>query len=653
MHYLNAVRISCGMLVSLAVSGSPAQSPNMDIKPASKSTLEALAEMRASLPVDEGRDEDFVRRGFIATRPDPLIRAEDGHIVSNLGLFDWVKGDAPPTVNASLWRQIKLLKKHGLFKVADGVWQVRGFDVSNMTVVNGNSGWIVIDPLMTTETASAAIALVNEHLGNRPVSAVIYSHSHPDHFGGVRALVATGQNTPIIAPEHLIEEATSEYVIALNAMGRRSTYNFSESVKPGPQGNVGGALFMSVPHGTTTLIPPTDYIKQTGETRVVDGVKFEFQMVPDTEAPAEMNLYLPERKTLFISEIATCTMHNIQTPRGALVRDALKWAGYLTEALALYGDRAEAEISGHCWPRFGNAAIKNYIGLQRDNYKFIHDQTVRLMNNGETPTEIAEELKLPAAIANEWSNRGYYGTVRHNAKGVYQRYIGWWDGIPAHLNLYPPVEQGKRYVAAMGGVKGAIGEAKKAMDKGDYRWSAEVLNDVVFAEPTNRQAKALLADSYEQMGYQAESTNWRNIYLVGAFELRNGIAPRVFQKAPTSDLINAISTASFLDVLATRLNPARIGDRSMTMVVETTDTKETSLVSVRNAVLVGEIGKSIPAPTVTVSGTRTMLRGLFLGKMPLDQLEAGGLQVSGDRATLLALRDAIEAPLTDYPIVTP
>jgi len=308
---------------------------------------------------------------------------------------------------------------------------------------------------------------------------------------------------------------------------------------------------------------------------------------------------------------------------------------------------------GHCWPRFGNEAVKTHLRLQRDSYKFIHDQTVRLMNNGETPTEIAEEMKMPSAISNEWSTHGYYGTVKHNAKGVYQRYVGWWDGIPAHLNLYPPVEQGKRYLAAMGGARSVIREAKKAMDKGDYRWSAEILNHAVFAEPGNRQAKALLADSYEQMGYQAESAVWRNIYLTGALELRNGVSPRVFQKAPPSDLLHAMPTASFLNLLATRLNPAKIGDRTMTMVIETMDTKETSLVGVRNAVLVGEIGKSISAPNITVSGTKKMLMRLFLGKMPLDKLEADGLQVRGDRAALLELQDAIEAPLTDYPIVTP
>jgi alkyl sulfatase BDS1-like metallo-beta-lactamase superfamily hydrolase len=645
------------VLMYFSILGWCAPSQNLDVKPASPTTLAAQARMRASLPPDNGQDDGFVHRGFIATAREPLIHADEGHVAWNLDEFAWIKGDAPPTVNPSLWRQMKLLKVHGLFKVTDNVWQVRGFDASNMTVVKGNTGWIVIDPLWSKETGRAAIALVNEQLGKRPVSAVIYSHSHPDHFGGVRGVIGPAFDPksppPIIAPEHFMKEVASEWVIAGPATGRRASFHVGSSLPISAVGSVGAGLSENPSVGLTTLIPPTDAIKTTGETRVIDGVKFEFQMVPETEAPSEMNFYLPEQKTLFISEIATCSMHNVQTPRGALVRDALKWAGFLTEALNLYGDRSDAVISGHCWPRFGNDVVKNYLGLQRDNYKFIHDQTVRLMNRGETPTEIAEEIKLPTAVANEWSNRGYYGTVRHNAKGVFQRYIGWWDGIPAHLNLYPPVEQGKRYVKAMGGAGRVINEAKSASARGDYRWSAELLNHLVFAAPANQTAKALLADSYEQMGYQSESAVWRNYYLSGAKELRDGISPRRFLAAPSPDLIGAMPLASFLDLLATRLNPDKIGERVMTMALDVTDSEAKSLVSIRNAVLVSEVDKSIAAPSVSVSGTRAQLMGLFLKKLPLEKLEAGGLKISGDRAALLALQDAIETPPANYPIVTP
>ncbi len=644
--------VSTIALLSFLAIGNCVAADEMQPKPASSATIAEQAKMRASLPPDNGQDEEFTRRGFIATPKERQIRGADGHLIWQIGSLEWVKGEAPPSVNPSLWRHAKLIGSNGLFKIADGVWQVRGVDASNMLVVNGKTGWIVVDPLMTAETATVAINLVNEQLGKRPVSAIIYGHSHPDHFGGVRALITPGTNPAIIAPEKLVTEAVAENVIAGNAMSRRASYQFGMEVTPGPLGYVtGGIVEASAIGGTVTLVPPTDSIRSTGETREIDGVKFEFQMVPETEAPSEMNLYLPEQRTLYVSEDTTCTMHNVQTPRGALVRDANKWAGYVTEQIALYGDKVESLVTGHCWPRFGNAVIKNYLGLQRDNYKFIHDQTVRRMNNGETPLEIAEELKLPPAIANEWSNRGYYGTVRHNAKGVYQRYIGWWDGIPAHLNLYPPVEQGKRYVRAMGGANAVIREAKSAMGKGDYRWSADILNHLVFADPANKKAKALLADSYEQMGYQAESAVWRNYYLTGAGELRGTTPMHMALASP--DLIGAMPVQSFLDLISTRLNPDKIGDRKMTLLMEDTDAGVRSLLSLQNAVLVSEVGKSIDAPTVSVSGNRKLLMGLFVAKQPLEKMESAGLKVSGDRDAFAALLAAIERPPTDFAIIAP
>ena len=651
---MKCIKLIAIIWVALGISASAnaaAVANEMASKPASPATITTQAQMRASLPKDDGRDADFTTRGFIATRSDPLIKATDGHVVWDLNKYDWIKGDAPTTVNPSLWRNMKMHRPHGLFKVTDNVWQVRGFDGSNMTIVGGNTGWIIIDPLMTTETAAAAMTLLTEQLGKRPVTAVIYSHSHPDHFGGVRALVDAANPPPLIAPAHFVDEAVTEYLMAGNAMSRRASYQFGTGLKPGPQGYVGSGISIAASPGTISLIPPTDSIKETGETRVIDGVTLEFQMVPDTEAPSEMNIFLPGQRTLFVSEIATCTMHNVQTPRGALVRDTLKWAGYLTEALARYGDHSDVKISGHCWPYFGSDAVKNYLSLQRDNYKFIHDQTVRLMNMGETPTEIAEQLKPPPAIANEWSNRGYYGTLRHNAKGVYQRYIGWWDGNPAHLNLYPPVEQGKRYVAAMGGAKGVIKTAMAAMASGDYRWSAEILSHVVFSDPANTHAKALLADSFEQLGYQSESAIWRNYYLSGAAELRGAVNSRM--PLASSDVVAAMPSDSFLDLLATRMNPVKIGERAMTVMFDVSDRKFQSLVSVKNAVMVSETGKSIVAPTITLSGTQAMMNKLFLRKLPLDQVEADGLKVSGDRNALLALLAAIETPPPDYPIVTP
>lgn len=646
---------SRALLLAAALAGgtvcAASKPDDSTAKAASVATVASQAGVRASLPADDGQDEEFATRGFIATAKDPQIRNAQGAVVWDMSRLDWVKGDAPPTVNPSLWRQMSLLRIHGLFKLAEGVWQVRNFDASNMLVVRGKTGWIIADPLMTTETAKAAIAIVNEQLGERPVSAVIYTHSHPDHFGGVRALVADGAKTPIVAPAHLIEEAVAENVLAGNAMSRRTVYQFGYSLPPGPTGFVGGGIVEDAARsGTVTLLPPTDTIQKTGDTREIDGVRFEFQMVPETEAPSEMNFFLPDLKTLYISEIATCTMHNVQTPRGALVRDTNRWAGYLTEMLDRYADRTDALASGHCWPRFGNDVIRNYIALQRDNYKFIHDQTVRRLNQGETPDEIAAALKVPPAIANQWSNRGYYGTVKHNARGVYQRYIGWWDGIPAHLDPYPEGEESKRYVAAMGGAGKAIAQAAAAQKQGDYRWAAQLLTHVMDVEPDHRGVRAQLADCYEQLGYQSESAIWRNIYLTGAAELR-GTAPTHLALA-SQDVIAAMPTPAFLDLLAARLDPDKVAGREMTVTIEASDRHETSLLSLRNEVLVGQPGRSTATPTVSVSGPQLMLAGLFLKKVPFEKLEAAGVRIAGDREALATLIDAIETPPADFPIVT-
>jgi alkyl sulfatase BDS1-like metallo-beta-lactamase superfamily hydrolase len=649
-HYLKCSLFAC-IFAAASVNGAPALN---EPKPASAATLAAQAKVLASLPKDDGQDEAFARRGFIATLKDKKIRNKDGKLVWDVGQFDWVQGDAPATVNPSLWRQNKLLGIHGLFKITDGVWQVRGFDPGNMLIISGETGWIIVDPLMSTQTAAAALKLVNDNLGKRPVSAILYGHNHADHYGGVRAVVTPGTNPTIYAPEHFISTLSAESVIAGSAMARRAAYQFGITLKPGEQGYAGSGIVGGpvTNDGTISLLLPTDDIKNTGETRIIDGVKFEFQMVPDTEAPAEMNFYLPEKETLYVSENTTCTMHNLQTPRGALVRDALSWASYTTEQLDLWGDKVEWLVTGHCWPHFGNAAIRNYLELQRDNYKFLHDQTVRRFNNGETPTEIAENLKRPKPLEDEWSNKGYYGTVKHNVKGIFQRYIGWWDGIPAHLDQLPTAELSSNYVRAMGGAKGVLKEAKDAMDRGEYRWSAQILNDLVFADPENTMAKALLADSYEQLAYQAESAIWRNIYLVGAGELRGDIVPS-HMALQSADVVGAMSMESFLSMVASRLNPDKIGDRKMTLMIDDGVATDKSLVTLRNAVLIPEVGKSIPSPTVAVSGSRTQLIGLFVGKLPLDKLETAGLKIEGDRDALVALMAAIDSPQQDFPIVTP
>ncbi len=627
-------------------------------KPASPATVKSQTEMRKRLPADDGRDAEFAARGFIATRQDPIIRDAAGKPVWNLDAYEWMKGEAPATVNPSLWRHMRILRKHGLFKLAENVWQVRGFDVSNMTVVKGNTGWILIDPLTNRETAAAALALVNETLGPRPVTAILYSHSHGDHFGGVRGVTTsedvTAKKTVIIAPDHFIEETGSENVIAGPAMSRRANYQFGSALTPGPQGQMGSGIGAAIPTGEITLIAPTDLIKSTGETRVIDGVTLEFQMVPETEAPSEMNIMLPAARTLIVAEMATCSLHNILTPRGALVRDARKWAEYLTQAIALYADRSDTVAASHCWPHFGNDEVKNFLTLQRDNYKFLHDQSVRMMNKGMTQAEIAEQLVPPAALSKEWFTRGYYGTYNHNAKAVYQRYLGWYDAVPANLNPHVPEVRARKYVAAMGGAAKVIALAKAAMAVGDYRWSTDLLNQLVFAGGDNARARALLADSYEQQGYQAEASTWRNMYLSAARDLR---VPRAGVSGNASlgrfDLVAAVQTGLLLESVATRLDPAAIGDRAITLNLIFTDRDEKARITVQNSVMISEMGESHSSPTATLTGPRRLFLGLFFLKAPLPQLETAGLKIDGDRAAIIALQSSIETPPPGFNIAVP
>lgn len=643
------------VLLGLLSATAFAQAPDFSAKPASAPTAAAQASERAALPKDNGKDAAFAAQGFIATRADPIIRNKDGKPVWNLAAYDWMKGEAPPTINPSLWRHMSILRKHGLFKLAEGMWQVRGFDISNMTVIAGKTGWILIDPLTNRETSAAALELVNQQLGARPIAAVIYTHSHADHFGGIRGIVSPEDvksgKVAIIAPEHFTQETASENVIAGPAMGRRAAYQFGSALAPGAQGQMGSGIGPAVAAGEITLLAPSDTITRTGETRTIDGVALAFQMVPETEAPAELNVMLPERRTLLIGEIATCSLHNILTPRGAQVRDALAWANYLTEAIRLYGDRTETVAASHCWPHFGKEEVRTYLTLQRDNYKYLHDQTVRLMNKGLTQAEIAEALAPPTALTNEWTNRGYYGTYSHNSKAIYQRYLGWYDANPANLNPHPPAERAKRYVEALGGADRVMALAKAAMASGDYRWSSDLLNQLVFADPQNAAAKALLADSYEQQGYQAEAATWRNMFLSAARDLREG--PKASSGTTSLDLISAIPTGLLLDSIATRLDPALIGGKALALNFNFADRNEKARITVENAVLIAEMGEAHAKPAVTLTGPRQFFLGLFFLKLPLAQLEAAGLKIDGDRAAIESLQAAIETPPNVFNIVTP
>ena len=646
------------LLPLLLATTSPAFAntpPSSDMKPASAATIEAQRQSAASLPAEDGRDAAFADQGFIATRTDPLIATSDGKPVWNLGAYDWVEGDAPPTVNPSLWRHMKLLRKHGLYNVADNVWQVRGFDVSNITVIKGQTGWILIDPLTTKEAAAAALELVNQQLGPHPVAAVIYSHSHGDHYGGVRGVLTDAEaksgKVAVIAPALFIEEAASENVLAGPAMGRRANYQFGSALKPGPQGQMGSGIGKGISAGAITLVTPNDLIQKTGDTRTIDGVLLEFQMVPETEAPSEMNVYIPAAKTFLAAEIATCSLHNILTPRGAKVRDALAWSNYLNQAINLYADRSEVAISSHCWPRFGQNEVKSWLSGHRDNYRYLHDQTVRMMNQGMTQAEIAEAIKPPAAIADQWYNKGYYGTYSHNSKAVYQRYLGWYDAVPANLNPHPPSERAKRFVADMGGASKVLAAAKKAMASGDYRWSSDLLNQLVFAEPANAVGRALLADSYEQQGYQSESAIWRNQFLSAANDLRHGMKPSATIQSP--DMIGAIPTGLLLESVATRLDPAKVASQNLAINFHISDRGETAKIIVGNGVLISEMASSHSTPAATVTGPRQLFLAMLFLKMPLAQLEAAGLKIEGERATVEALQAALDPIPTAFNIAEP
>jgi len=627
-----------------------------DAKPASDATVAAQRSVAAQLPAEDGRDLDFADRGFIGTLSDPIITNKDGKPVWNLGAYDWmVDGQSPDTVNPSLWRHMGLLRKHGLYALSDNVWQVRGFDVSNMTVIKGQTGWIIIDPLTSRDTAAAALKLVNEKLGVRPVTAVIYSHSHGDHFGGVRGIINEADvkagKVAIIAPEHFLAETASENVMAGPAMGRRATFQFGSNLTPGPQGQMGSGIGKGIGGGDITLIPPTIDIRKTGELREVDGVTLEFQMVPQTEAPAEMNVYLPAARTFLAAEIATCSLHNILTPRGAKVRDTLSWSGFLNEAVNLYGGRSDVIASSHCWPRFGQSEVKGWLAGQRDNYRYLHDQTVRMMNKGMTQAEIAEVLKAPPAIGDQWFNKGYYGTYSHNSKAIYQYYLGWYDAVPANLNPHPPEVRAGKMVAAMGGAKKVLAEARKAVKAGDYRWSSDLLNQLVFAEPKNVEGRALLADSYEQQGYQAESAIWRNMFLTGASELRAGMKAGI--NAQSIDMISAIPTGLLLDSVSTRLDPNVLGNTALALNFVISDRKETAKVTVGNSVMFSEMGQVHAAPTATVTGPRQLFLALLFLKMPAAQLQAAGLKIEGDRAAIEKLQAALDPMPGAFNIVEP
>lgn len=611
-----------------------------------------------ALPPEGTRDAENAQRGFIATLTDPVIRNAAGKPVWNLDAYAFVTGAAPETVNPSLWRHMTHLKHHGLFAVAPGVWQVRGFDVSNMTVIRGASGWIIIDPLTSVEAAKAALDLVNRELGARPVSAVLYSHSHGDHFGGVRGVVGEADvaagRAAIIAPAGFMEEATSENVMAGGAMQRRAAYQFGTGLAPGATGQMGSGIGKGLSAGTLSLIPPTDTIAATGETRVVDGVALEFQIVSGTEAPAEFNVLIKPAKTFLAAEIATCSLHNILTPRGAKVRDARAWAHYLDEAALRYAPQADAVVSSHCWPVFGKDEGTAWLSAQRDIYRWLHDQTVRRMNRGETMDEIAEALEAgpPKVNAREWATRGYYGTISHNAKAIYQFYLGWYDAVPANLHPHPPEVRAGKLVEALGGADRTLALGEAAIAAGDYRWASDLLQSLVFAAPDNAAAKAALARSYTAQGHAAESAIWRNQFLSAASDLTRG-RPQS-SASQSNDMIAAIATQELLDSAATLFAPERAGKRGYSIAIDLTDKRETAMIEVGEDVMIGRVGALPAAPAATLRGPRRALLALLFVRMPVDTVaQMPGVTIEGDKAMLQSLIDNLDPLPHGFDIVLP
>ena len=633
--------------------------PAEDPKDATERTRMLNRAALASLPFDDTRDFEDARRGFLGSLSEVEIKNDQGRVVWSLRDYAFLADEhAPPTVNPSLWRLARLNLNHGLFQVTDRIYQIRGFDISNMTVIEGDRGLIVIDPLISTEVARASLELYTQHRGRRPVSAVIYSHSHTDHYGGVRGVVderdVSAGRVEVWAPDRFMEEIVAETVLAGTAMVRRAQFQFGPTLPRGPRGQVDAGLGKATSRGTVTLIPPTRIVREPFETHRIDGVEIVFQLTPETEAPAEMHMFYPAFRALNLAENATHNLHNVYPIRGAQARDANAWAKYLNEARDRFGRDADVAFAQHHWPVWGNARVLEFLGKQRDLYKYLHDQTVRLMNHGYKAAEIAERLALPKSLASAWHVRGYYGTLSHNAKSVYQRYIGWYDANPANLNPLPPVERGRKYVEYMGGAEAVIRRAREDFARGEYRFVAEAMSHVVFADPANADARRLGADALEQLGYAAESATWRNAYLLGTLELRQGV-PSTVARAPVSpDVVQAMSLDLFFDYLGVRLNGERAEGRRLVIDWVFTDLRRRYVLNLENCALTYLADHRSDDADATVTLDRAMLNRLVLREMTFaDAVERGLARIVGDPAKVAELFGLLDDFTLMFEVVEP
>jgi len=598
----------------------------------------------SDLPFGDRADFDDAGRGLVGSLKPCVVKDATGRVVWDNDVFAFLEGDCPDTANPSLWRQSQLCAKQGLYQVTDGIYQVRGLDLSNMTLVEGDTGVIVIDPLVSTEVAAAALGLYREHRGDRPVTGVIYSHSHVDHFGGVRGVV-TG-DVPILAPAGFMEHAVAENVYAGGAMNRRALFMYGAVLDKAPDGQIGAGLGMTNSTGTISLIPPTADITHTGQQETVDGVLVEFQLTPGTEAPAEMNFFFPERRALCLAENATHNLHNILTLRGALVRDPRVWSRYLNEAINLFAGRADVAFASHHWPTWGQERLRAFLAQQRDLYAYLHDQTLRMMNQGHIGIEIAELIEMPPVLQQAWHTHGYYGSVSHNVKAIYQRYMGWFDGNPAHLWAHPPAEAARRYVDCLGGTDAVVARARQYADAGDLRFAAELLNHAVFADPGAAAAKELLAAVYERLGHGAENGTWRNFFLMGALELRRGaMSPPVDISSP--DLLSALSVEQLFDSIAICVNGPRAWSEALTIDWEFTDEQARYRMTLSNGALIHWPGEGQGEADLTLTLTKPALLGMLAGG-GLD-----GVQTAGDSGVIQRLLGLLDQPGPAFAIVTP
>ncbi|HKO73156.1 MAG TPA: alkyl sulfatase dimerization domain-containing protein [Bradyrhizobium sp.] len=632
---------------------------NLAPKEAMPSVIAQQAAMLDALPFSDTADFDDASRGFLGTLENAAITNAQGRVVWSLEAYGFLAEEkAPVTVNPSLWRQSRLNMHHGLFEVVPGVYQVRGLDIANMTLIEGEGGVIVVDTLTSIEGARAAMELYFQHRGRRPVTAVVFTHTHTDHWGGARGVLDDEtlgkRDVPIIAPNLFMEHAVSENIIAGPAMLRRAQYQFGPFLAKGPRGQVDCGLGKSMAAGSVKLLRPSDLIMETGDKRIIDGVEFEFQMAPNSEAPAEMHFFVPRYRLLNLAENCTHNFHNLLPFRGADVRDALAWSKYLGEALQMWGGKANAMCGQHHWPVWGRQRIDTMIRQQRDLYKFAHDQTIRLMNHGLTATEIAETIKLPASLEGAWHGRGYYGHIRHNVKAIYQKYLGWYDANPVHLDPLPPVEAGKKYVEYMGGAAAILDRATKDFSNGEFRFVAQALSHLVFAEPDNQAARALLADTFEQLGYAAESATWRNAYLFGAQELRQGMPKTPARPPMPRETLAALRTGQLWDVLGVRLNGPKAEDKHIVLNWSFTDTRESFVLTLENCALTYIEAPPASAADASFTLARSTLDELIAKQTSFPEaVAAGKIKLTGNAMSLAELMSLMDEFPRMFEIVEP